>query len=92
MSSLLVFIRVYRLENRYSQSYWYFRPSFVNYCPSNLLSSPPPPLPVLKYSIYRQCVAGRGGAGGGGGGGGRVLCRRPLSAKVYHYEERASDR
>jgi hypothetical protein len=25
---------------------WYFRPSFVNCCPSNLLSgSPPPPLP-----------------------------------------------
>ncbi len=50
---------------RYSQSCWYFRPRFVNYCPSNLLfGSPPPPLPPfskLKYSIYRQCVAGRGG-------------------------------
>jgi hypothetical protein len=55
-----VFIRVYRLE---IQSCWYFRPSFVNCCPSNLLSGstfrPDPPFPVSKYSIYRQCVAGR---------------------------------
>jgi hypothetical protein len=34
------------LDWRYSQSCWYFRPSFVNYCPSNLLSGSPPPLPV----------------------------------------------
>ncbi len=39
----------------------FFRPSFVNYCPSNLLTgSPPPSIPVSKYSIYRQCVVGRG--------------------------------
>ncbi len=56
-----VFIRVYRLEG--IQSCWYFRPSFVNCCPTNLLSGstlrPTPPFPVSKYSIYRQCVAGR---------------------------------
>jgi hypothetical protein len=34
MSSLLVF-------NRYSQSCWYFRHSFVNYCSSKLLSGSP---------------------------------------------------
>jgi hypothetical protein len=49
---------------RYSQSCWYFRPSLVNYCPSNLLSgSPPPPLPPFpksKYCVNRQCVAGWG--------------------------------
>jgi hypothetical protein len=56
-TSRQVFIRVYR----HSQSCWYFRPSFVNYCPSNLLSSSPfLPFPVSKYSIYRQCVAGKG--------------------------------
>ncbi len=27
------------IDWRYSQSCWYFRPSFVNYCPSNLLSA-----------------------------------------------------
>jgi hypothetical protein len=46
MSSLLVLSRVYRLE-----SCWYFRPSFVNYCPPNLLwltSPTPPPLPRVK--------------------------------------------
>ncbi len=26
------------IDWKYSQSCWYFRPSFVNYCPSNLLS------------------------------------------------------
>ncbi len=55
-----VFIRVYRLE---IQSCWYFRPSFVYCCPTNLLSGstlrPTTPFPVSKYSIYRQCVAGR---------------------------------
>jgi hypothetical protein len=46
----------------------YFRPSFVNYCPSNLLScSPHLPFPKSKYIIfiYRQCLAGRGWGGGG---------------------------
>ncbi len=45
------------IDWRYSQSYWYFRHSFVNCCPSNFLSGstlPPPPFPVSKYSIYRQ--------------------------------------
>ncbi len=42
-------IRVYKLEILYSQSCCYFRPSFVNYCPSNFLSgSPPPPLSCVK--------------------------------------------
>jgi hypothetical protein len=67
------------IERRYCQSCWYFWPSFVNYCPSNLLSgSPPPPLPPFiksKYSIYRQCVAVRGW-------GGVELCWRPYSAGV----------
>ncbi len=43
MSSSLVFNKVYRLEIRtlsYSQSCWYFRPIFMNYCPSNLSGSP----------------------------------------------------
>jgi hypothetical protein len=50
---------------RYSQSYWYFRPSFVNCCPSNLFSgsSPPPPhLPMWISILYMytriQCVKG----------------------------------
>ncbi len=66
----------------YSQSCWYFWPSFVNCCSSNLISalvqpSPPPPILCLnKYSILYcivlvyytriQCVRGRYG----------VLCRR----------------
>jgi hypothetical protein len=34
------------IDWRYIQSSWYFRPSFVTCCPSNLLSgSTPPPLP-----------------------------------------------
>ncbi len=66
MSSLLVFNRVYRLEWRYSQSCWYFRPSFVNYCLSNLLSgsTSPPPLPKAIVQ-YIQTSCGWVGVGGG---------------------------
>jgi hypothetical protein len=49
---------------RYSKSFWYFRPSFVNCCPSNLLScSTLPPLPlrcVTKYTVYTYTVCGSG--------------------------------
>ncbi len=37
------------IDWEYSQSYWYFWPSLVNYCPSNLLSSSAPPPPSLCY-------------------------------------------
>jgi hypothetical protein len=49
---------------RYSQSCWYFRPSFVNHCSSNLLSGLRPHFSKSKYSIYKQCVAGRRWGGG----------------------------
>ncbi len=81
-----VFIRVivYRLENlRYSQSCWYLRPSFLNCCPSNLLSGstlPPLPFPcVNKYTVVYtriQCV-------GGGGGGYRFLGLRQIITCLY---------
>ncbi len=54
------------IDWRYSQTCWYFRPSFVSHCPSNLLYGTPPPTSPFsksKYSIYRQCVSGRGGGG-----------------------------
>jgi hypothetical protein len=51
-----VFIRVY------SQSCWYFRPSFVNCCPTNLSGSSltPPLFPVWKSIQYTciQCLKG----------------------------------
>ncbi len=59
------------IDWRKSQSCWYFRNSFMNYCPTNFLScSPPPSLPpsqsqvqyVLCTQLYRQC-----GCMGGGG-------------------------
>jgi hypothetical protein len=39
-----------------------FSTQVVNCCPSNILcgSTLLPHFPVSKYSIYRQCVAGRG--------------------------------
>jgi hypothetical protein len=50
------------IDWRYSQSCWYFRPSFLNYCPFNLLSSsPPPPLPKVKV---QQIVCGLEVVGG----------------------------
>ncbi len=63
------------IDWRYSQSCWYFRPSFVNYCPSNLSSSPSPSL--CQSTLY-TCVAGREW----GGGGSVELCWRPYSAWV----------
>ncbi len=57
--SLLEFI-----DWRYLQSCWHFRPSFVNCCPSNLLSgsTPPPPLPCVKVQ-YIPAVCGWEGVG-----------------------------
>jgi hypothetical protein len=63
------------IDWRYSQSCWYVLPSsFVNCCPSNLLSGstlppslPSPPFPcVNKYTVVTvhtriQCVMGGGG-------------------------------
>ncbi len=49
MSSLLVFNRVYSLE--ILSVCWYFRPSFVNYCPSNLLSDS---MYITMYNI--KCI------------------------------------
>ncbi len=63
-----VFIKVYILEDINSQYCWYFRPSFVNCCPSNLLSgSTLDPLPrENKYTVYTYTVCKGGGYGGPG--------------------------
>jgi hypothetical protein len=45
---------------RYNQSCWYFWHSFVNYCPSNLLSSSSPPPPPKANVEYWHCLTGRG--------------------------------
>ncbi len=51
---------------RYSQSCWYLRPSFVNCCPSNLLTGSTLPLSPLfcvnKYTVYKYTVC-KGGYG-----------------------------
>ena len=54
------------IDRRYSQSCLYFRPNFVNYCPSNLYSdSPPhPTFPCVKVQ-YIQTVCGWDGGWGG---------------------------
>ncbi len=53
------------IDWRYSQSCCHFRPSFVNCCPSNLLSGstllPSPPLTcVNKYTVYTYTVCKQG--------------------------------
>jgi hypothetical protein len=56
------------IDWRYSQTCWYFQPSFVNFCPSNILcGSPPPPLPPSQSqsTVYTDSVWLRGGAGRG---------------------------
>ncbi len=50
---------------------WYFRPSFVNCCPSPLLSGstfPPAPFPVWISILYVQCTTYTVRKGGGGYG------------------------
>ncbi len=47
----------------YCKSCWYFRPSFVNCCLSNLLSSSPPPPSLCQSTVYSDSVW----LGGGGG-------------------------
>jgi hypothetical protein len=77
-----VIIRVFRLE---IQSVMFvFRPSFMNYRPSNPLSGSTLPPPESKYRspVYTDSVwHGRGW----GGGGGRIdFYSRPYSAWVEH--------
>ncbi len=56
------------IDWRYYQSGWYFRPSFVNYCPSNLslvhLPHPSPPS-LSQITVYKDSVWLGGGEGGG---------------------------
>ncbi len=51
------------VDCRYSQSCWYFRPSFVNCCPTNLLSGSTLPLSLCQSTLYTDSVW----VGGGGG-------------------------
>jgi hypothetical protein len=53
------------IDWRYSQSCWYFRPSFVNYSPSNIFSgSPLPPHPSLCQSTVNTGSVWLGRVGG----------------------------
>ncbi len=78
------------IDWRYSQSCWYFRPSFVICCPSPRLSSstfPPPPFPVW-ISIYSIHVFSVYGGGGYGVLGLRQIniCRKfPLQVKFFRW-------
>jgi hypothetical protein len=63
MSSLLVFHKVYRLEIQ-SVLLVFSTHSFVNYCPSTLLSgSPPPPLPPSQSKSTASVWLGALGGG-----------------------------
>jgi hypothetical protein len=55
------------IDWRFSQSCWYFRPSFVNCCRSNLLSgsTPLPPFPVWLSILNTHMLFVRGGGGYG---------------------------
>ncbi len=79
-----MFNRFYRLKiHTVSQSCWYFRSSFVNYCHSNLLSGyllPPTPFPcVNKYTVYTYTVCKGGGEYGVIGGRGPLTDKTPVA-------------
>ncbi len=68
------------IDWRYSQSCWYFRPSFVNCFPSNLLSGStlsPLPLPCVKVQ-YMQIMCSRDWVGM------LEYCWRPYYSGVYY--------
>jgi hypothetical protein len=75
MSSLLVFTVIEFIDWRYSQSCWYFRPTFL-VCLSNLLSGSSPPS-LSQRIVYIVC-------GLEGVGGNVELCWRQYSAGVKH--------
>jgi hypothetical protein len=71
---------------RYSRSCWYFRTSFVNCSPSNLLtgsSTPSPPLPCVNK--YRGTCVHTVCNGGGGGLGSDALDRLTPAAKYLYW-------
>ncbi len=51
------------IDWRYSKSGWYFGPSFVNYCSSNLVNLPPPLSSQSQSTLFTDSVW----LGGGGG-------------------------
>jgi hypothetical protein len=65
---------------------WFFRPSCVNCCPSNLLSGstlPHLPLPcVKKYPVYTYTVCKGGGVLGSGPQTDKHLPRSPLTGQI----------
>jgi hypothetical protein len=71
------------IDWRYSQSCWYFWPSFVNCCPYNLLTVqlPSPLSCVNKYTVYTNTVC----VGGGGVSTGFWLSDRWTSAAKSLY-------
>ncbi len=77
------------IDRRYSQSCWYFWPSFVNCCPSNLLSGstiPPPFLCVNKYTVHTYKVFKGGEEVWGSGPHTDNSCRKvPLHVNFFRW-------
>ncbi len=73
------------IDWRFSQSCWYFRPSFVNCCPSNLLSRsiPPPPSCVSKYTLYMYTLCVGGGGGVCGPQADKHMPQRPFTCQFF---------
>jgi hypothetical protein len=67
-----------------SKSCWYFRPSFVNCCPSNLLSGSNLPSPASLCEIAYYYCMGRGGVGVWGSGPQTDnTCRKSLYRSIF---------
>jgi hypothetical protein len=91
MTSLLVFNRVYRLEIKQKQSFWYFRPALCTFAPLtfSLVSSPPSPLPCVNkyivYTVYAYTVCKRGGSTGSLEGRGPQTDKTPAAKSLYKF-------
>ncbi len=83
----LLFMRVFRLEiQSVMLVFYYFRPSFVDCCPSYLTGSTPPPFPVWISILYAriQCVRG-GEVWGSGPQTDKHLPRRPFTGHNFRW-------
>ncbi len=74
------------IEWRYWQSCWYFRPCFVNCCPSNLLFGWTPLFSVRRSVLNAHiCTVFKGGDGILGLGQINICCKVPLQVNIFRW-------
>ncbi len=77
------------IDRRYSQSCWYFRPSFVNCCPLPFSLSQLYPFPMwisIKYTVYKYTVCKGGGVWGSRPQTDNTCLKVPLQVNFFRWQ------